>query len=430
MPEPKPGDYVKIMLADEELQGLLIPRPDLLDPSFIVLKLDTGYNIGIDKKKIKKIGILKPYKEAPKKKTLLAQNPKLPNISILSTGGTISSRVDYKTGGVYADYTAEDFVEMCPELKKIANLKTVQISNMMSEDMDYKDWQNIANLAAKELEDNDIEGVIITQGTDTLHYTAAALSFMLKDLKKPVILTAAQRSIDRGSSDAFMNLICSAHAAASSDIPAVMTCMHATSSDDYCFLIKGTKVRKMHTSKRDAFRPVNDLPLAKVSPDGKIEKIISYPKKDDKRFSVDTAFEDKIALIHVHPGMDPGIIDYYLDKGIRGIVLAATALGHVPTNSDLNILDQLEKAQKKGVPVIIASQTLYGRVHPYVYTNLRKLSVEKGCIFVEDMLPETAYIKLGWVLAHAKDNDEVRNMMTSSLVGEIRERISPKSYLY
>jgi glutamyl-tRNA(Gln) amidotransferase subunit D len=265
-----------------------------------------------------------------------------------------------------------------------------------------------------------------------MHFTTAALSFFLKDLSKPVIFTAAQRSIDRGSSDAFMNLICSVAAAAKSDIAEVMTCMHGTTNDDYCILIRGSKVRKMHTSRRDAFRPVNELPLAKVYSDGKIEITNkNYNKRSDKKVTLENRFEDKTALIQIYPGMDPEIIDFYVKKGYKGIVISATALGHTPTEaSPLNLLPAIKKAIDKGVAVVIASQTLYGRVHPYVYTNLRKLSIDLSCIFVEDMLPETAYIKLGWVLSQTTKPEKIREAMLTNVAGEITERTENNTFLY
>ncbi|MBW2995126.1 Glu-tRNA(Gln) amidotransferase subunit GatD [Candidatus Woesearchaeota archaeon] len=417
----KEGDRVKIITKDEEFEGLLMPRPEILSKDITVLKLDNGYNMGIEKKKIKKIKLIEKYKEKKPKKIKLKHNPKLPNITIISTGGTISSRIDYRTGGVYADYTAEDFVAMCPELQNIANLRAKQLISKMSEDFTSKDWIAFAKTIQKELEHSD--GVVITQGTDTLHYTTAALSFFLKNLSKPVIITAAQRSIDRGSSDAFMNLICSVKAAAS-DIAEVMSCLHGTTNDDYCLLIKGTKVRKMHTSRRDAFRPINDLPIAKVYLN-KIEIINkNYNKKSTGSADLDAKFEEKIALINVYPGMDMNILDFH--KGYKGFVIAATALGHVSEQ----FLDKIKKIIDKKIPVIIASQTLYGRVHPFVYSKLRDLSIKLGCIFVEDMLPETAYVKLGWVLSHTTKPEEVKKMMLDNIAGEFTERSLKDTYLY
>ena len=424
------GDQVRVTTKDEVIEGLFLQRPEILEGEFTVIKLDNGYNIGIDNKKIKKIEILKAYQAPKQTKTKFKHDPKLPDVSMLSFGGTISSKVDYRTGGVYADYTAEDFVQLCPELTKIANLTPKKVMSTMSEDYTSADWSTMAKAITSEL-NSGAAGVIATQGTDTLHFSTAAMSFMLKNINKPVIFTAAQRSIDRGSSDAFMNLICATTAAAKFDGAEVVTCMHGTSSDDYCILNRGTKVRKMHTSRRDAFRPINELPLAKVSEKGEITITNKeYNKRKKQKVEVDDKFDDKTALVYIYPNIDPGIIEYYIDNKFSGIVIAATALGHVPTESKNSLLPSIEKAKKAGIPVVIASQTIYGRVHPYVYTNLRKLSIELECIFVEDMTPETAYVKLGWVLGHTKDMKKVKELMLTNIAGEFNKRLDVESYLY
>lgn len=426
----KEGDNVKIITEDEEFEGILMPRPEILEKGITVIKLGTGYNIGIDEKRIKKIEILAKYEPKPAKKRALKINKNLPTVSIISLGGTISSKIDYKTGGVYADYSAKDFVEMCPELEKVANIKARKAMSIMSEDINPKDWQEIAKTIYEELDKCD--GIVLTHGTDTLHFTTAAISFMLKDINKPVIFTASQRSIDRGSSDAFMNLICAVTAAAKSDYAGVATCLHGTTNDDYCIINRGSKVRKMHTSRRDAFRPINEMPLAKVYPDGKIEVLNkNYDKRSDTKCELDNKFEENVALITIYPGMDPEVIDFYIDKGYKGFVLAATALGHVPTIiKDKSLIPSLEKAREAGASIVIATQTLYGRTHPYVYSNLRKLSIGLDCIFVEDMLTETAYIKLSWILGHTTDINEVKQKMLENIAGEINEKHLPDSYLY
>lgn len=425
----KAGDIVRIETETETYEGILMPRPEMLD-GFTVVKLDNGYNIGIDNSKIKTTTVKEKYtpkKEKPKK---IPHKKGLPNVSILSTGGTIASRIDYRTGGVYADYTAEDFIQLCPEIANFANLKAGKVMNIMSEDIHPSHWMEMAKAVEKEFEAG-AEGIVITHGTDTLHYTAAALSFLIKEHKRPIVLTAAQRSIDRGSSDAFMNLTCAVAAAAKFDGAGVMTCMHGTSSDDYCLLIRGTKVRKMHTSKRDAFRPVNDLPLAKIFPGGMIETINKdYPKRQKGAVAIHHNWDDRVALMTVYPGMDPKIIDFYLNEGYKGIVLAATALGHIPTEGKHSLLPNMRKAIDKGMHFIIASQTLYGRTHPYVYTNLRKLSVDTGCIFAEDMLPETAYVKLQWVLGHETSREKVKWLFEKNIAGEYSTRSLPDTFLY
>ncbi len=422
--EAKAGDKVKIIVEDGEFTGILMPRPELLGKEVTVLKLESGYNIGINNKKIKKIKLKEKYKPTEKKKEKLKKTRKLPTVTILSTGGTISSKIDYRTGGVYANYTAEDFIAMCPEIKKIANIKSKNIMNKMSEDMQPKDWVKIAKETVKALKKST--GVVITQGTDTMHYTAAALSFLIKDLNKPVIITGAQRSIDRGSSDAFMNLICSVNAAAHYDGAITGICMHGTINDDYCLLIRGTNARKMHTTRRDTFRPINAKALAKIYPE-KIEKLREdYPKRNEKTPQA-LKLDNKVALIHIYPGIKPQLIEYQAKKS-HGIIIAATALGHVPTHNTKSLMPVLKKWAKK-IPIIITSQTLYGRVHPYVYTPLRKLSIETGCIFAANTLPETAYAKLMVMLANTKTTEEAKQKMQENIAGEINERETAKEFL-
>tara|TARA_Y100000310_G_scaffold246620_2_gene251963 strand:+ start:3241 stop:4539 length:1299 start_codon:yes stop_codon:yes gene_type:complete len=425
----KSGDNVKVITEDEQYEGVVIPRPELLGDDFLVLKLDSGYNIGIEAKKIKKVETLKKGKDVKKViRKKLKHNKNLPTVSILSFGGTIASKVDYKTGGVHADYTAEDFVEMMPHLEKVANLRARKVMGVMSEDMSPEDWKVMAREIGKELKDDKVDGVVVSQGTDTLHYSSAAMSFFLQDVGKPVVLTASQKSIDRGSSDAFMNLYCAVVAAGKFEGGVVGTCMHGSMSDDYCLLIRGTKVRKMHTSRRDAFRPVGEEAIAKISAEGKIEILNNnYLRSGESKVKIESDFEGKTGLIYVYPGMNPGILDYYVEKKYKGLVIAATALGHVPTIDDkYSLLDKIKKLIKNGCSVVISTQTTYGRVHPYVYTNLRKLSVQLDCIFVEDMMSEVAYVKLGWVLAQGKG---VKDKMLTNYAGEITERSDSKSFL-
>jgi len=423
--KPKTGDKVKVLKKDgEEVEGILMPRPEILEKGFTIIKLNNGYNIGIEDEKIKEIKLVEEYKQKTKEKKELSNDPRLPTISILSTGGTISSKVDYRTGGTHADYDASDFVAMCPELESIANIKAKKIMSVMSEDMASSEWLQIAKEVAKELQSTD--GVVLTMGTDTLHFLTAALSFLLKDLNKPVVVTAAQRSIDRGSTDSFMNLICAVRAAAKLDVAEVMSCMHGTNNDDYCLLIRGTKVRKMHTSRRDAFRPINDAPIAKVFFDGKIEMTNpDYKKRTEGKTGVYEKFEEKVAIVQVYPGMEGEVIDFYTNKGYKGIVISATALGHVPKKIYTNI----ENATKKGITIIIATQTLYGRVHPLVYSALRMLSIKLKCVFAEDMMPEVAYIKLGWVLGQTKDKEKIKELMQTNIAGEITHRTQPQTFL-
>jgi glutamyl-tRNA(Gln) amidotransferase subunit D len=433
------GDRISIAKGKQTYEGLLMPKTELGDENCIVLKMDNGYNIGIrfeGKIKIEKSKKSEPrgikeeieFEKGKEKIEKVKFDSKKPKVSLVMTGGTVISRVDYKTGGVSALEKPEELLVNIPELKDFVCIKDIKTPfRKMSEDFNYKDWQELAKIVAKELNEN--QGVVITHGTDTMHFTSAALSFMLKNLSKPVVLTGSQRSSDRGSSDAFMNIICSAHTALS-DIAEVGICMHATVDDHYCHFIRGVKCRKMHATRRDAFRSINEMPLAKVWPNGKIDFLNkNYKKRSDEKVVADIKFEPRVALLKSYPGSEPEILEFLVKKGYKGFVIEGTGMGHVPTFAEKTWIPTIKKLIKDGIPVVIAPQTLYGRINTNVYSNLRVLYHDAKAIPAEDMLPETAYVKLGFVLGHTKDLDKVREMMLTNMAGEITERNEIDSFL-
>lgn len=439
----KIGDRVLVRKAGKKTEGILMPQTEAGDPETLVLKLDSGYNAGIkfknagiEKSKTREPGAVEEeeeYELGKTRKSLLKVkfSPRKPPVSIVSVGGTIASRVEYETGGVKAMEDPREFLHNVPELGRIVNVRSIERPfTKMSEDMDYKDWQEIARVAARRLNAGD-KGVIVTHGTDFLHMTAAALSFFLRDLTKPVVLVGAQRSSDRGSSDAGMNLICASHAAIG-DIAEVGVCMHGRIDDDYCLFSRGTHVRKMDSQRRDAFRPINEYPLALIWPDGKIKiKNRKHRKRNDKgKVKLDTKFEPRVAMLKVYPGADPDVINYYVSKGYRGFVIEASGLGHVPTQAKKSWAGIIKKHAKDGIPFITTPQTIYGRINPNVYTNLRILYRESGAIPGGDMLSEVAYVKLGWVLAKTRDPEKIREMMLTNYAGEITSRSLVGTFLY
>jgi len=411
-----PGDKVKLRTKSKTWEGHMLESHD---PEVILLKLKSGYNIGIREYEILEADIIEKAKEIEKPKVELEKNEKLRNVAMIITGGTISSRLDPKTGGVIAT-GAEEILSIAPELNEICNITRIEKPfQKMSEDMDSLDWKKMAEACEKLLNDESIDGIIITHGTDTLHYTAEALSFFLKDLNKPIALTFSQKSIDRGSTDAALNLICAARYAVS-DIAEVALVGHKNTNDKVCLAMPGTKVRKMHTSRRDAFKVINAEPIAKIT-ENKIKILREFNARSDRKVKLDTKFEDKVTIIKIFPGRDPAIIDFYKDLGYKGIILETTGLGHTPTKTaKKNWLPKIKKAIQDGMTICNASQTIYGRVNPYVYTNLRLLA-KTGIIFLEDMLAETALVKLGWVLGHkswAKDKSKIKEKMLENISGE------------
>jgi len=414
------GDKVILSTIKEHIEGIILETPE---PDIILLKLKSGYNIGIKKEDIKDLKILEKSKEKEEKPTL-KENPQLPYIDLIITGGTISSRLDPKTGAVKWLTSPAQLLKFYPEIFSLVNIRKIEIPFMKaSESMNSEDWKKLAEIAEKSLNDKDISGVIITHGTDTLHYTSAALSFFLQDLNKPVVLTYSQRSSDRASSDASLNLQCAA-LAAKSEIAEVMLVGHASTNDDFCYAMPGTKVRKMHSSRRDAFKTINSKPYAKIFPD-KIEILSFYKKRNNfKKVKLDNVFNEKVALLKFYPGQDPDILDYYSQR-YEGVIIEASGLGHLPpTEAKKNWLPKIKKAIDNGLTICITSQTIYGRVNPWVYTNGREL-LDTGVIFLEDMLPETALVKLGYVLAHKNwvKEGRIKEKMLENFAKELNPRL-------
>ncbi len=421
----KPGDYVEVSLVKKDYEGILLEVPKD-ERGIILLKLDSGYNIGFNKKDILNIKVKKRAVEEKEDVEVRGQSNE-PKIAMIITGGTIAARLNPRKGGVDWLDTPQSLFKFYPDaFKKVNVFKVVMPFMKASEDMDFRDWQKIARIAVKLLNDNNIKGLIITHGTDFLHYTSSALSFFLRNLNKPVVLTYSQRSIDRASSDANFNLQCSSLAAIS-DIAEVMLVGHASINDDYCYAIPGTKVRKMHSSRRDAFKPVNAKPFAKIFPD-KVEIISGsdYNRRTNKKVKLDEKFEEKVALVKVYPGQSPEILDYYLKSKYKGIVLELSGLGHAPTTrARRSWTKKLKEVQKKGVIICAAAQTIFGRLDPLVYSNGREL-LGTGIIYLEDMLAETAFVKLGWVLGHkewAKDKDIIKEKMLHNFAHELNDRL-------
>ncbi len=423
------GDIVELKTEKETLKGTVL---ESYDSSIVLLKLESGYNIGIEKSKIKSVKKTGKTKSAQFPELTAKSDESKPGISIISTGGTISSRLDSKTGGVKWLMKPEQVFALSPKLLETVRINDIETPFMVaSENMSPENWIDLAKLAAKLLNKKENKGIIITHGTDTLHYTAAALSFMLKNLNKPVVLTYAQRSTDRGSTDTVLNLS-SAAAMAISNIAEVTLVGHASINDNFCYALRGAKVRKMHTSRRDTFRPINDTPLAKIDESGNIEVLTKeFNKRDEnKEVIADTAFEEKIALIKYYPGANFDIIDFYRENGYKGIVIEATGLGHVGTEeAKYNWIPSLKKAIESGMIICFAPQTLYGRLDPYVYSPGREL-MKLGVIFLNDLLPETAYVKLGWVLGKEKNLEKAKKMMSENISGEFNKSISEKTFLF
>jgi len=406
--------------------GTVLPRAENDDDKHIVIKIVTGYNIGIDIttiKTMKETGYKKANYKIPEKE--FPYTPGLPKVKLIGTGGTIASRLDYRTGAVIPAFSPGELYGAVPELADICNLTTEKLFAVFSENMGPEQYKTLAIAIGKEIE-NGIDGIIIGHGTDTLHHTAAALTYMVQNPPVPIVLVGSQRSSDRPSSDAALNLMNAAYTAAHSDIAEVLVCMFGATSDDYDFLHRGTRVRKMHSSYRSTFRTIGDTPLATVN----CKKGVTLIKEEynhrrkDKKATILPYFEEKVGMIYYYTNMQPDMIDSMVDNGYKGIIIIGTGLGHV----NKPLYPAIERATKKGVHVFMTVQTLWGYVHMYVYDTGRDL-MAKGVVPLENMLPEAAYIKLGWVLGQTNDRDEVNKMMLTPISNEITKREPYNGYL-
>ncbi|MBN2601779.1 MAG: Glu-tRNA(Gln) amidotransferase subunit GatD [Candidatus Marinimicrobia bacterium] len=406
-------------------KGIILPRSETSDAKHIVLKLRNGYNVGINVNTIQSIretARKEAHYKIPEKD--FPYDAKKPNVKLLGTGGTIASRLDYRTGAVIPAFSPGELYGSVPELADYCNLETEKLYGVFSENMGPEQWIGTAKAIGEEIK-KGVHGIVIGHGTDVMHHTSAILSFMVQNSPVPIVMVGSQRSSDRPSSDAALNLIHAVNTAATSDIAEVMVCMFGPTSDQYGLLHRGTRVRKMHSSYRSTFRTISDIPLAMVDRE-KITPLRSdYQKRrDDKDVIINTAFEEKVSIVYYYPNMNPDIIDSLIDNGYRGIVIAGTGLGHV----NKPVYPALKRAHEKGIAVYMTVQTLWGYVQMYVYETGREM-MQLGVIPAANMLPEVAYVKLCWALGQTDDLEKVKEIILTPIAGEITEREPYNGYL-
>ncbi|MWG35087.1 Glu-tRNA(Gln) amidotransferase subunit GatD [Halomarina oriensis] len=423
-----PGDRVRVERAAAAAEGaddaptyegILLPSTTATE---VVVKLDGGYNVGIDREgsdvDVLEEGVFEVGESESDDASTVEFDDDLPTVALISTGGTIASTVDYRTGAVTAQFDAEDVLRAVPDLAGRANYRGRVVANILSENMTPDVWQDLARAVRAEVEAG-ADGVVVMHGTDTMQYTASALSFML-DTPVPVVFTGSQRSADRPSSDNVMNAVCAVEAA-KSDCVEVMVCMHATESDDRCALHRGTRVRKNHTSRRDAFETVGAEPLGTVDYSGIDDESVAvsfrrpHVERDERVLALRDDLETDVELLKFVPGMDPQFLDVL--EGKAGVVLEGTGLGHVHTD----FVERIEELVEDGTTVVMTSQCIEGRVCDRVYDTGRDL-LDAGVVEGEDTLPETALVKLMWVLAN---EDDPETAMGRPLAGELTERSVP-----
>jgi len=416
---------VEVKTEKGSFTGIVLPRSETADPHHIVLKLRSGYNVGIAAGTVQAItihGRREAHYKIPEKE--FPYDPKKPRVKLLGTGGTIASRLDYRTGAVIPAFSPGELYGSVPELADICNLETEKLYGVFSENMGPEQWIGTAQAIGREIE-RGVQGIVIGHGTDTMHHTAGILSFMVQQSPVPIVMVGSQRSSDRPSSDAALNLMHSVKTAAESDIAEVMVCMFGPTSDEYGLLHRGTRVRKMHSSYRSTFRTIGDVPLAMVSREKITPLRDDYKRRrTDRNVVVNTAFEEKVSIVYYYPNMKPDIIDALIDHEYRGIIIAGTGLGHV----NKPLYPSLKRAHEKNIAVYMTVQTLWGYVQMYVYDTGRDM-MELGVVPGANMLPEVAYVKLGWALGQTRDLSKVREIMMTPIAGEITEREPSNGYL-
>ncbi len=405
------GDTISVQRGDETHTGVLMPRHEFSDEAIVTLKLPSGYNIGIRVTKDCALSLVSKKEVKDHVRKAMPRGDGKKDVAVISTGGTIASYVDYRTGAVHPAKSAEELIFSVPELMDLCNVRAKVLYSILSENMTVAHWQGLARAVAEEL-NSGATGVIVPHGTDTMGFTSAALSFMLKNLTGPVVCVGSQRSSDRPSSDATTNLLAATRLCVGSDLGEVVVVMHGEPSDTYCLVHRGTKVRKMHSSRRDAFTSMNIHPIGRVEgPNVKLNG--HYVKRSAGPVEVRDKIDGRVSLQYFYPGFEEDHFDM-IASHVKGVVVAGTGLGHV---SD-PIISSIRKAVKNGVHVVVTTQCLQGSVNLNVYSTGRDM-VAAGALPVGDMLPETAYVKLMWAMGQTDDYAEVNKIMLTNIAGEL-----------
>lgn len=407
------GDSVKI-LSDITYSGIIMPRYEHSDDKHIVVKLKSGYNIGIEIVKIEKIEKIQSAEKTIEQDEKVEPVEGLPKILLLSTGGTIASKIDYRTGAVTPILTAEELNSSVPELGKIANITAEALLSEYSENIMPEHWLQIAE-KINEYSKSDYAGIIIAHGTDTMHYTSSFLSFALAGFPIPIVLVGSQRSSDRASSDAALNLIGATKFITESNTKGIYIVMHLDENDETVACHIGTRVRKNHTSKRGAFQTIGDNP-AFIITENQIQKNMSEEFFKINEFQPRIKLDTKVALVKYYPGYDPKLLDQIIEMGYGGIIFEGTGLGHIGNT----MYESVKKANQKGIFLGMTSQCIDGRVSMTVYESGRDL-LDLGIIPLENMIPEVALVKTMWAMGNYEDIDEVKKVMLENIASELSD---------
>ncbi|MBM2852476.1 MAG: glutamyl-tRNA amidotransferase [Candidatus Nitrosotenuis sp.] len=409
----KVGDTVKITTNSDNV-ATIMPRYEHSDDKHIVVKFKSGYNVGLEINNIKKIEYISSIDINQKKEQSPTKpKPQLPKILLLSTGGTIASKVDYRTGSVTPALSAHDLYAIVPELDNIANVDAEVLFSEYSENLTPEHWKKIAE-RLDSYSNSDYKGVIVAHGTDTMQYTAAFLSFALAGFPIPIVLVGSQRSSDRPSSDAASNLIAATKFIVESNTNGVFVSMHNSESDDDIACHFGTRVRKNHASKRNAFETVGGIP-AFIIKQGEIIQNTKDQYFKQKQYTPKINVDTRVALVKYYPGYDPKLVYDLINHGYKAIIFEGTGLGHIGKD----MYDVIKKAKETRIFLGMTSQCHDGRVNMAIYESGRDL-LHLGITPLSDMISETALVKAMWALGNTKDG-KVDDMMITNIASEYTE---------
>lgn len=409
--KPEMGDKISFEFKGMQMHGTYIHE----DKETITIKLTSGYNISANPSEVRITNVEKlkeEKREMPGKAEAKAGTGRK-SIALLATGGTIASRVDYSTGAVKPVSDIRFLTSHSKDLEEKFSLDLVVADNVLSENMTPEKWVQIAEKIKRSLDKG--YGVVVSHGTDTLSYTASAMSFMFEEQTAPVIFVGSQRSPDRPSSDAYSNIE-GAINFAGTNFGEVGIAMHSTMSDDKIALHRAVRSRKMHTTRRDAFKSMGFREMGYYS-DGQIKMVQQY-KRTSENNVLRNALDPSVALVYFHPAFSESDLEA-ISKGKKAIIMMGTGLGHV---SD-RLGGVIENMIKEGKKVLMTSQCLFGSVNLNVYSTGRSL-LKKGVIPLGSMLPEIALVKAMYVLANY-DNEDFEKIMLTNLRGELLSREVP-----
>ncbi len=339
---------------------------------------------------------------------MLEQNKTItkPKVLLLTTGGTITM-LKNTNGALQPCEDAASLIKAIPELSSLAEIEILPIVNIDSSNFTPSEWLKIAKAIFQRMKDFD--GFVVAHGTDTMCYTSAALSFMLQELNKPIVITGAQVPLEEIGSDGRSNLI-NAVRVAISNLAEVVIVFGSQ-------IIRGTRAKKVSAFDMQAFVSVNENPLGTIGLSIKYDDSAHFRSK--KKPLLRAFLKDDIAMIPVYPGIKPQIIDY-LAQSHSGIVIEGYGAGNLPTDDNINIIPAIKSAIERNVPVVVCTQCILGSTEMELY-QVGRAALDVGAIPAMDMTPETTMVKLMWVLGQTDDLQSIDSMMQKSFVGELHE---------